>query len=135
MQRASDTIIKKARLAKQFLSENEKKSKVETGEPPSFKAELMPKKLYFRQGRDTKEVDNFSEGESGSEFPVRIKSLKRNSQIQRIIFLWKKAYKVAVVGAFLISASYALHQELLKKGSTKCLMGSKQHIIEMQQQK
>ena len=35
---------------------------------------------YFRRGRNTDKVDEYSEGESGSEFPVKYKSLKRNRQ-------------------------------------------------------
>ena len=36
------------------------------------------RKQYFRLGRDTKAVDEFSEGASGSEFPVSYKQLKRS---------------------------------------------------------
>ena len=33
----------------------------------------QPKGPYFRRGRDTKKVDEYDEGESGSEFPVKFK--------------------------------------------------------------
>ena len=38
----------------------------------------VPRSPYFRLGRNTDAVDNYSEGESGSEFPVKFKSLKRS---------------------------------------------------------
>lgn len=73
------------------------------------KLRIIPKKPYFRLGRDTKHVDVFSEGESGSEFPVKIKSLKRSRQIQRVIFLWRKCFLRASVGSRMINVTYTMH--------------------------
>ena len=67
------------------------------------------RKQYFRLGRDTKAVDEFSEGASGSEFPVSYKQLKRSRQIQRVVFLWRKAFARALVGSRLIQATYGMH--------------------------
>lgn len=37
------------------------------------KLKVVKRNPYFRRGRDTKKVDEYDEGESGSEFPVKFK--------------------------------------------------------------
>ena len=101
----------------------------------SLSVKTKKRKEYFRRGRDTSKVDVFSEGPSDSEFPVKIKSLKKNRQIQRIIFLWRKTYSRASVSVQLIQATHKLHQNMMKMGSTKNLYGSKQHIDDMRELK
>ena len=95
----------------------------------------MKRNPYFRLGRDTTVVDEFSEGESGSEFPVKFKALKQSRQIQRVIFLWRKAYARSLVGSRLVQACHTLHQNMLKMGSTKSLFGSKQNIVDLRELK
>ena len=77
---------------------------------------------YFRRGRNTEKVDEYSEGESGSEFPVKYKSLKRNRQTQRLVFLWRKAYSRATISARLIYSCYYLHQDLIAIGTFHSLL-------------
>ena len=96
---------------------------------------IEPRNEYFRVGRDTVAVDEFSEGESGSEFPVTFSTLKRSRKIQRVVFLWRKAFARSLVGARLVQACHGMHQGLLKMGSTKNLFGSKQHLVDMRELK
>ena len=97
------------------------------------KLKAVNRKPYFNLGRDTKEVDEYTEGESDSEFPVSIKALKRSRRTQRLVFLWKKAIGRSIVSARLLQATYATHKQLIKEGTIKNLFGSKQHIAELRQ--
>lgn len=49
--------------------------------PPPVK----PNEQYLK-----KKVEVYSEGESGSEFPIKFTDLRPKQKIQRILVLWKK---------------------------------------------
>ena len=69
--------------------------------------------------------EEYSEGESGSMFPTRLTQLKKSAQLQRIMFLWRKAHLRARGGSILIKQFYKLHQKVLKVGTTRNLFGEK----------
>ena len=96
-QRGNSKLTAKSAATDAFAAVQERLSKIQEGNIGSYnnggnqeeeKAKLIvrskgkgqltkvPKNPYFRLGRDTTAVDNYSEGESGSEFPVKYKSLK-----------------------------------------------------------
>ena len=68
-------------------------------------------------------VDEYSEGESGSSFPVRYRDLKKEKQLHRVLYLWRKVYQRSRGGARLIQVFYNLHKKILLFGTTKNLLG------------
>ena len=83
----------------------------------------MPRRDYFNTGkRVALEVkEEYDEGESGSEFKARLKDLGRRARLQRIAFLWRKAYLRARGGSQLLRLFYGLHKHLLLAGTTRNL--------------
>ena len=82
---------------------------------------------YFNLGKKaaTEVVKEYSEGESGSEFFVKLKDLNRQAQLHRLMFLWRKAYTRARGGSRLIQVFYHLHKRILLFGTTKNLLGER----------
>ena len=44
--------------------------------------------------------------------------LKKNRKIQRLVFLWKKAFVRSLICAKMVYASHTKHQIMLRDGST-----------------
>ena len=63
----------------------------------------------------------YSEGESGSEFTVKISQLKPNAKLQRIMFLWKKAFFRSRAAAQLMLLTMQIKHKIMTYGSTKNL--------------
>jgi hypothetical protein len=63
----------------------------------------------------------YSEGESASEFTVKISQLKPNAKLQRIMFLWKKAFLRSRAAAMLMLLTQQIKHSILTYGSTKNL--------------
>ena len=80
-------------------------------------------------------MKEYSEGESDTEFLLRIKDLKKEAQLHRIMFLWRKAYTRARGGSRLIYVFYHLHKHVLKYGTTKNLFGEKSNLIAIERKR
>ena len=81
--------------------------------------------LFFNKGKNIDYKKEYSEGESGSMFNVSLSQLKKSAQLQRIMYLWRKAHLRARGGAILVKNFYRLHKKILKQGTTRNLFGEK----------
>ena len=78
---------------------------------------------YFNQAKKGYEGEEYLLGESDSEFVVKLSELKPRSRLNRVMFLWRKAYKRAKGGAQLIHVFYNIHKQMVLYGSTKNMYG------------
>ena len=84
---------------------------------------------YFRKGRNTKQVDEYSEGEENSEFTVPFRLLKKPRKTYRVLFLWRKAYKRALMGAKMVRFWFDRYKRLINEGGKMHLLGLKKNRI------
>ena len=64
-------------------------------------------------------------GESGSEFVVPLIELKPEARLNRLLFLWKKAYQRSRQSARILALFMETHHRLVMRGTTKNLLSSK----------
>ena len=80
------------------------------GQKSDQKYKRTPVFEYFNLAKKGYEGEEYLSGESGSEFVVRLSELKPRSRLNRVMFLWRKAYKRAKGGAQLIHVFYNIHK-------------------------
>ena len=92
---------------------------------------MKGKSKKFENPKGKPIAEDYSEGDSGSSFPVRYRDLKKEKQLHRVLYLWRKVYQRSRGGARLIQVFYNLHKRILLFGTTKNLLG--QHVYAQNQ--
>lgn len=64
----------------------------------------------------------YSEGESGSEFIIKIRNLKPKARLQRIVFLWNKVFTRSKAATKIINSFQQIYNDFVNYGSTRHLL-------------
>ena len=112
----------KLRIGKQVSEPSDERRTSDDKSPAQHRKKKQRNKIL--EVKDAAEHRDYSEGESGSEFVVKFEDLKAKQKINRVIFIWMKAFSRARAAFRIKQVFLAIHNESIQGGSTRNIMQS-----------